>query len=432
MIKNKLKGDFTEGFRAKSIARQISQIKLSFKKCYMCDDYINNEDILFTSHCSHTFCQDCIKNYFSDKLKEKKIEFFGKPYKFLKEFLMEKDNNKDNISTKMDYENKIDKNNIIYFEENPFYCPFFQCEDKYNFNDINLLMDSNFINDFNNERDNILQNLDLIEKNDKEISIKNQINKKSTFGSSKTSDKKIEESKYIPDLMDYKLFGRKHMFKVDDNNLNPNNKFDEESLYNKLHKDKSLFCINCNMPALIKKPKHKHFQCLNCWKHICKYCNKILTPDHFMINSFENYCRVYFRDRLIQSNEEERKLAKNMTCIKILINFFLVIFSLFFSLYGFVSILIKAFSTIINVQSNHISKNIIFKKIKKLNDNKVVMFQGNLYKKKDLDLTLRQHCFYYNLKEMIFMFLKSVIFILVFCFIWPCLLFVPMLIILCL
>lgn len=96
-----------------------------------------------------------------------------------------------------------------------------------------------------------------------------------------------------------------------------------------LDKVKQTFCIFCKEPSLYTRTYRNYYKCLNCFKTICKYCQKPYTMNHLVYQKEKNWCRVYFKR--LNSNIDFRKATISLVkkflyeCLFIIASYFLTL-----------------------------------------------------------------------------------------------------------
>jgi hypothetical protein len=115
-----------------------------------------------------------------------------------------------------------------------------------------------------------------------------------------------------------KMYSQRHVFDITNNDS-----------FRYFSKSKEQFCGRCYEPALFGKNGRKTIKCLNCWFNSCKFCGKENSDDHFNLSSF-NYCKIYYRKKMIIQPPNKVSLIKD-----ILIGIVLFILGYFVFLLGF-------------------------------------------------------------------------------------------------
>ena len=182
-----------------------------YRLCKICE-HIFPLTKLFVAECNtHLLCRKCAKNYYEDIIENG-----------VKEML----------------------------------CPFIQCKEPVDLEDLQKIISA--------EHFNILKNNN-----------KNLEESKNTL-----CLKKIKSS---VDNESVKLYTKKHVIDINSN----------KNFYN-YYNAKDVYCPNCFMESLFSKTNTNFYRCLNCCCKKCKYCLKECDERHFDLTN-NNHCKVYFR-----------------------------------------------------------------------------------------------------------------------------------------
>lgn len=428
-----------------------NNIKFPFRICFLCDQFHIREATFTSDRCDHSFCYKCGKTFFEEKIENGNIDFFGKPYSYLKNKELnslnsiEKENNNNNINAQTHSRNNfsLEKENasnytntknineqlnskenqnlnkeIVCLEKDHFYCPVFKCEGIIHTDIIQQIIGNQFYNSYKEKLECLSKKI----KNNEERNLESNIVAKPNMfqihseRSNKGNKKKqtFEELRFTHSLQEYKLITKKHILHLEDSN----------SVLQKISKEKNLFCTKCNLPALYGKTGNSYVKCLNCFQSICKFCFKPLTSDHFEITSLTNYCRVYFRKKLHKEKEEKGR------CFIAVFNFLLVLVSIIFTLIGSVYTVSDFIERSFYIPEDYILSLQKHERVKNIGNYEVMRFKGFRMRKKNVMLYVKDRNFLSLLKYIVYVFCKFFGCLICFLITWMLLMIVPFLVIL--